>query len=168
MGLSSPSVEGLDLTLSFAQAIAISGFVWQPPDVIIGMTHTKLPPDCVPLVRVKRPQQFCQSCASQLKRNGAPGAVLKSWMQGWRVTCRNCRSIITDVWDDRDRTASAIFGEFEDGARAGENLIEAYAGGSQSFPVSPATMLRLLLLRRRLTPQEARDQPAVPRRLIDR
>ena len=46
MGLSSPSVERLDLTLTFAQAIAISGFVRQPPDAIIGMTHAKLPTDC--------------------------------------------------------------------------------------------------------------------------
>ena len=28
--------------------------------------------------------------ASQLKHDGAAGAVLKSWMQGWRVTCRAC------------------------------------------------------------------------------
>ena len=46
MGLSSPSVERLDLTLTFAQAITMSGFVRQPPDAIIGMTHAKLPPDC--------------------------------------------------------------------------------------------------------------------------
>ena len=90
MGLSSPSVERLDLTLTFAQAIAISGFVRQPPDAIIGMTHARLPVDCQSLVWVKYPQQSCRSCASQLKRNGATGAVLKSWMQGWRVTCRAC------------------------------------------------------------------------------
>ena len=73
MGLSSPSVERLDLTLTFAQAIAISGFVRQPPDAIIGMKHAKLPIDCKSLVRVKYPQQSCRSCASQLqagRRNG--------------------------------------------------------------------------------------------------
>jgi Bacterial TniB protein len=50
---SSPSVERLDPTLTFAQAIAISGFVRQPPDAIIRMTHAKLPTDCQSLVRVK-------------------------------------------------------------------------------------------------------------------
>jgi hypothetical protein len=166
MGLSSPSVERLDLTLTFAQAIAMSGFLRQPPDAIIGMTHTKLPADCVSLVRVKRPQQFCRSCAAQLKRDGAVGVVLKSWMQGWRITCRTCGGAIADVWSGQDRSDPTAFGQFEDDARAGEEVIEAYAARRQSFLVSPATMLRLLLLRRRPTPQEVRDQQELPRRLI--
>jgi hypothetical protein len=166
MGLSSPSVERLDLTLTFAQAIAISGFVRQPPDAIIGMTHAKLPTDCQSLVRVKYPQQSCRSCASQLKRDGATGAVLKSWMQGWRVTCRACSGALADVWSDVNRAGFTAFDQFEDEARAGEEIVEGYAGKRQSFPVSPATMLRLLLLRRRPTPQEVRDQPELPRRLI--
>jgi hypothetical protein len=166
MGLSSPSVERLDLTLTFAQAIAISGFVRQPPDAIIRMTHAKLPTDCQSLVRVKYPQQSCRSCASQLKRDGAAGAVLKSWMQGWRVTCRACSGAIADVWSDVNRAGFGAYDQFEDEARAGEKIVEGYVGKRQSFPVSPATVLRLLLLRRRPTPQEIRDQPELPRRLI--
>lgn len=166
MGLSPPSLERLDLTLTFAQAIVMSGFVRQSPDAIIGMTHTKLPADCQALVRVRYPQQSCRSCASQLKRNGAAGAVLRSWMQGWRVTCRACGGAIADVWSDVDRARLTAFDQFEDEARAGEEIVEAYAGRRQSFQASPATMLRLLLLRRRPTPQEVRDHPELPRRLI--
>lgn len=166
MGLSSPSVERLDLTLTFAQAIAMSGFVRQPPDAIIGMTHTKLPVDCQTLVRVRHPQQSCRSCALQLKRDGAAGAVLKSWMQAWRATCRACGGTIADIWSDVDRAGLPASGRLEEEARAGEEIVEAYAGRRQSFEVSPATMLRLLLLRRRPTPQEIRDQPELPRRLI--
>jgi hypothetical protein len=168
MGLSSPSVERLDLTLTFAQAIAISGFVRQPPGAIIGMTHAKLPADCQTLVRVRHPQQSCRPCASQLKHDGAAGAVLKSWMQGWRVTCRACGAVLADVWSDENRAGLSDLGRFEDEARAGEEIVEAYAGRRQSFQVSPATMLRLLLLRRRPSPQEVRDQPELPRRLIGR
>jgi len=166
MGLSSPSVERLDLTLTFAQAIAMSGFVRQPPGAIIGMTHAKLPADCQMLVRVKHPQQSCRSCASQLRRDGAAGAVLKSWMQGWRVTCRACGGAIKDVWSDEDRAAPTVLSQYQDEARAGEEIVEAYAERRRSLQVSPATMLRLLLLRRRPTPQEVRDQPEFPRRLI--
>jgi hypothetical protein len=166
MGLSSPSVERLDLTLTFAQAIAISGFVRQTPNAIIGMTHAKLPIDCQSLVRVKYPQQSCRSCASRLKRDGAMGAVLKSWMQGWRVTCRACSGAIADVWSDESRAKFEAFDQFEDEARAGEEIVESYAEKRQSFPVSPATMLRLLLLRRRPMPREVREQPELPRRLI--
>jgi hypothetical protein len=166
MGLSSPSVERLDLTLTLAQVIAMSGFVRQPADAIIGMTHTKLPADCQTLLRVKHPQQSCRSCASQLKRDDAAGAILKSWMQGWRVTCRACGGAIADVWSDVDRAGPTAFGRLEEEARAGEEIIETYAGRRRSFQVSPATMLRTLLLRRRPTPQEIRDQPELPRRLI--
>ena len=35
-----------------------------------------------------------RSCASQLKHNGAADAVLKSWMQGWCVTCRACSTLL--------------------------------------------------------------------------
>ena len=143
----------------------MSGFVRQPPDAIIGMTHTKLPADCQALVRVRYPQQSCRSCASQLKRNGAAGAVLKSWMQGWRVTCRACGGAIADVWSDANRARPAAVDQFENEARAGEEIVEAYAGRRQSFQVSPATMLRLLLCRRP-TQQEVRDHPELPRRLI--
>ena len=118
MGLSSPSVERLDLTLTFAQAITISGFVRQPPDAILGMTHAKLPTDCQSLVRVKYSQQSCRSCASQLKRDGAAGAVLKSWMQGWRVTCRACSGAIADVWSDVNRAGFTAYDQFEDEANA--------------------------------------------------
>jgi hypothetical protein len=87
-------------------------------------------------------------------------------MQGWRVTCRACSGAIADVWSDVNRAKFTAFDQFEDEARAGEETVESYAEKHQSFPVSPATMLRLLLLRRRPTPQEVRDQPELPRRLI--
>jgi len=57
-------------------------------------------------------------------------------------------------------------GRLEEEAAAGEAIAEAYANGSRTFPVSPATMMRLLLLRRRPTPKEFREQPEFQRRLI--
>ena len=169
MGLSSPSVERLDLTLTFAQAIAMSGFVRQPPEAIIGMTHAKLPRG----LPNSRPGQTSATSLPVMRvasssADGAAGAVLKSWMQGWRVTCRACGGGFADVWSDADRAGPTALGQFEDEARAGEEIVEAYAARRQSFQVSPATMLRLLLLilRRRPTPEEIRDRPELPRRLI--
>jgi hypothetical protein len=166
MGLSSPSVARLDLTLTFTEAMTIGGFVRLPPDAIVGMTHARLPSDCQSLVRVRHPQQSCRRCGSQLKRDGAAGAVLKSWMQGWRVTCRACGGAVSDVWSDVDRAGAATLGRLEEDAAAGEAIVEAYASGRRSYPVSPATMIRLLLLRRRPTPKEFREQPEIQRRLI--
>jgi hypothetical protein len=164
MGLSVPSVERLDVSLTFGQAIAISGFVHRPPDAILAMTHVRLPRDCQKLVRLKYPQQTCRSCALQHKRDGAATAVLKSWMQGWRVTCRACGGLLDEVWTSRDGTLP--FPEMRDAARAGEGLIEAYAKRDQRFAISPATMMRLLLLRRRPTPEEIRNSPGEARHLI--
>jgi hypothetical protein len=62
MGLSSPSVERLDLTLNFTEAMTMSGFVPLLPHAVIGMMHAKLPADCQALGRLKHPQQSCRSC----------------------------------------------------------------------------------------------------------
>ena len=164
MGLSVPSVERLDVSLTFGQAIAISGFVHRPPDAILAMTHVRLPRDCQKLVRLKHPQQTCRSCALQHKRDGAATAVLKSWMQGWRVACRTCGGSLDEVWISRGGVLP--FPELRDAARAGEGLIEAYAKRDQRFAISPATMMRLLLLRRRSTPEEIRNSPGEARHLI--
>jgi hypothetical protein len=48
----------------------------------------------------------------------------------------------------------------------GETIIEHYAAGTQSFPISPATMLRLLLRRKFTNPAELWNEPRLPRRLI--
>jgi hypothetical protein len=164
MGLSVPSVERLDVSLTFGQAIAISGFVHRPPDAILAMRHVRLPRDCQKLVRLKHPQQTCRSCALQHKRDGAATAVLKSWMQGWRVTCRTCGGLLDEVWTSRG--GALPFPELRDAARAGEGIIEAYAKRDQRFAISPATMMRLLLLRRRSTPEEIRNRPGEARHLI--
>ncbi len=71
------------------------------------------------------------------------------------------------IRSDAERAGPTALGRFEDESRAGEEIVDAYAARRQTFQVSPATILRLLLLRRRPTPQEIRDQPELPRRLID-
>jgi TniQ len=164
MGLSAPSLERLDVSLTFGQANAISAFVHRPPDAILDMTHVRLPRDCQKLVRLKHPQQTCRTCALQHKRDGAATAVLKSWMQGWRMTCRKCGGLLDDVWTTCDDAPP--FAGLREAARAGEGLIETYAGREQRFPISPATMMRLLLLRRRPTPEEFRKSPGEARHVI--
>jgi hypothetical protein len=85
-------------------------------------------------------------------------------MQGWRVTCRTCGGLLDEVWTSRGGVLP--FPELRDAARAGEGLIEAYAKRDQRFAISPATMMRLLLLRRRSTPEEIRNRPGEARHLI--
>jgi transposase InsO family protein len=56
-----------------------------------------IPADCLRFVRLTRPLQVCRRCGTDHKPAEASGAVLKSWMQGWRITCRACGSLLTDV-----------------------------------------------------------------------
>jgi hypothetical protein len=109
MGVSSPSPERLDLMLTISHSITMGGYVRQQPDAIMAMTHSKPPADCQRLVRLKLPQQTCRTCAPRLKRDGAAGAVLKSWMQGWRITCRSCGLPLENVWQDQVRQGQTPF-----------------------------------------------------------
>ena len=61
------------------------------------------PADCQALSGSDTSQQSRWLCGSELKRGGAAGAVLKSWMQGWCVTCRGCGTGLADIWSDAGR-----------------------------------------------------------------
>ena len=87
-------------------------------------------------------------------------------MRGWRITCRSCRLLLEDVWLDQIGQRQTPFAEFEADARRGEAHVEHYAAGTQTFPISPATMMRLLLLRKFTNPAELWNETRLPRRLI--
>jgi hypothetical protein len=156
MGLAAPSVQRLDLTLTLAQAIVVAGFVRLEPTAILAMTHAGVPADCLRLIRLTRPLQVCRRCGIDHKRNETSGAVLKSWMQGWRINCRACGSLLTDVWADgnADSARARPFFEHLDAAREGQEIFEGHLTGTAPRRLSPATALRLLLLRRWPAPHE--------------
>ena len=59
------------------------------------------------LTRPSAPQQSCQACAEKAERADAKGAIGKSWMQGWRITCRVCGARLTNE-DDPQWLKSAL------------------------------------------------------------
>ncbi len=156
MGLAAPSVQRLDLTLTLAEAIVVAGFVRLEPKAILAMTHAGVPADYLRLIRLTRPLQVCRRCGTDHKRDEASGAVLKSWMQGWRITCRACGSLLTDVWadDNADSARAQPFSEHLDAAREGQQMFEDHLSDTAPRRLSPATALRLLLLRRWPAPHE--------------
>ena len=100
--------------------------------------------------------------------NGGDGFTVETIPENYMHVARKGNPVagdtIADVWSDLDRVGPAAFDQFRDDARAGEAIVESYAGERQSFQVSPATVL--LLLRRRPRPQEVSDQLEFPRSLI--
>jgi hypothetical protein len=77
------------------------------------------------LIRSSAPQQSCQACAEKGERGDAKGAIGKSWMRGWRITCRVCGGGLTDDDDPQMAHASAErFSDYWDLALDGESLFE--------------------------------------------
>ena len=131
--------------------------------------YLNVPPNTIPRhgQRAPRPGQTpatilpVMCVAAQARRRGGRGSEeLDAGL------ARHLPRLWRRLGNDENRAGLSDLGQFEDEARAGEEIVEAYTGRRQSFQVSPATMLRLLLLHRRPSPQEVRDQPELPRRLI--
>ncbi len=101
------------------------------------------------LIRASAPQQSCRACAEKAERADAKGAIGKSWMQGWRITCRVCGARLTDEDDPQMAQASAErFSDYWGLALDGESLFEIYASAATDTGTSPLSMATLLCLPR--------------------
>jgi hypothetical protein len=158
VGLSAPSLETLDHKVSLAQQIVLAGFFHCEPAEVAAMSHVAVREDLRRLVRRSVPLQECRSCARNAELANAPGAIGRSWMQGWRITCRACGSRLVDAAGSQEtETKVDVFDEYWCSAREGEELLERHAFGFDATALSPLAMLRLLLLPRWPEPNEMWD-----------
>jgi len=158
VGLSAPSLEALDHEVSLAQQIVLAGFFHCEPAELAAMSHVAVREDLRRLVRRSVPLQECRNCASSAELADAPGAIGRSWMQGWRVTCRACGGRLVDAAGSQEtETKVDVFDEYGRSAREGEELLERHAFGFDATAISPLAILRLLLLPRWPEPNEMWD-----------
>ena len=164
LGLGAPTLRALDHRLGLGQVAHLSRVLRCDPTVIIDMTHTALPTDARPLARQGRGVVVCRSCADRHRGQGAEGAVLKSWIEAWRVACRHCATPLTKVCGspaDTDRQgqtlrdASAFGDPWWREAAAGEGVVEQHLAGQATPLGSPVALMRLLLLPQRIPPGSA-------------
>jgi hypothetical protein len=155
VGLSAPSLETLDHEVSLAQQIVLAGFFRCEPAQVAAMSHVAVRADLRRLVRRSVPLQRCLNCASSAELADAPGAVGRSWMQGWRLTCRACGSRLVDSRETGTKVEA--FDEYWCTAHEAEELLEIHAFGHDTTALSPLAMLRLLLLPRWPEPNEMWD-----------
>jgi hypothetical protein len=158
VGLSAPSLEALDHEVSLGQQIVLAGFFHCEPAEVAAMSHVAVREDLRRLVRRSVPLQECRYCARSAELANAPGAIGRSWMQGWRVTCRACGGALVDAAGSQEtETKVGVFDEYWRSAREGEELLERHAFGFDATALSPLAILRLLLLPRWPEPNEMWD-----------
>jgi hypothetical protein len=166
VGILSPSVEALDREITLGQQIMLAGYFHRQAFEIAAMSYETVRSNVRALIRPSAPQQSCQSCAEKAERADAKGAIGKSWMQGWRITCRVCGARLTDEDDLQMAQASAErFSDYWDLALDGESLFEIYASAATETGTSPLSIATLLCLPRWPAPGELSDGYRISRLL---
>ena len=157
-GILSPSVEALDREITLGQQIMLAGYFRRQPFEIAAMSYETVRSNMRALTRPSAPQQSCQACAEKAERADAKGAIGKSWMQGWRITCRVCGARLTNEDDPQMAEVSAErFSDYWDSALDGESLFEIYATAATETGTSPLSIATLLCLPRWPAPGELSD-----------
>jgi len=154
LGLGARSLRCLDGRLSLGQLARIAEKFRRNPKAILEMTHALLPAESASLVRSGRMGQFCRVCWDGHLAADAQGVVMKSWGEGWRVTCPVCGSALSE--GDRPRRSdhtvrdSSPFSKHWDAARTGEDIVNRQLRGEATPLASPVAMMRLLLILRHI------------------
>jgi hypothetical protein len=166
VGILPLSVEALDREITLGQQIMLAGYFRRQPCEIAAMSYETVRSSMCALIRSSAPQQSCQACAKKGERGDAKGAIGKSWMQGWRITCRVCGGGLTDDDDPQMAQASAErFSDYWDLALDGESLFEIYASAVDETGTSPLSIAILLCLPRWPGPGELSDGYRISRLL---
>jgi TniQ len=166
VGILSASVEALDREITLGQQIMLAGYFRRQPFEIAAMSYETVRSNMRALIRPSAPQQSCQVCAEKAERADAKGAIGKSWMQGWRITCRVCGARLTDEDDLQMAQASAErFSDDWDLALDGESMFEIYASAATEAGTSPLSIATLLCLPRWPAPGELSDGYRISRLL---
>ncbi len=153
-----PTVRDLDLELSRCDGSKLAEALRCSPRVLRNMTQSRGGRVRSGLVAIRQPTQFCRPCAVRHSANSVTrNARLRSWMEGWRITCPICH---TELEDFRLYTrlfradpADALLMQIKDIAQEGERKIDRSSmtrGGASTY----ATLMRGLLL-----PQASRIRP---------
>lgn len=169
-GIDVPTVRDLDLELSRCDGSKLAEALRCSPQVLRNMTQSRGERVRSGLVAIRQPTQICRPCAVRHSANSVTrNARLRSWMEGWRITCPICR---TELEDFRLYTrlfradpADGLLMQIKAIAREGEQKIDRSSrrrGGASAY----ATLMRGLLL-----PQASRIRPhdvaATVPRLLD-
>lgn len=83
-----PTVRDLDLRLTRRHGTLLAEILRCSPHLVRNMTQSRGGRVRSDLVAIRQPAQFCPACARRHATNPVThGTLLRSWMEGWRITC---------------------------------------------------------------------------------
>ena len=135
------SLRAIDLSLTKAQANRIAGMFDVNPKLVRGLSFADAPKAAHRFIS-KTPMQRCLRCT---QTDVSPPPILRSELQGWRITCPHCRESY------QDKTTSAgdwTLAPYRAAARRGETLLNNHAEHGAERWLPPLEIARLLLMRR--------------------
>lgn len=158
------TVRDLDLSLSRRHAALLADVLRCSPHLVRNMTQSRGGRVRGGLVGIRQPPQICRACVHRHAANVVTrGARLRSWMEGWRITCPVCGAALEDFRPYtrlfRADPADPLLARIDSSAREGEQIMDRafrrHHGGS-----AHAALMRSLLL-----PQAPKTTTAPPRLL---
>ncbi|WP_227269860.1 TniQ family protein [Roseobacter weihaiensis] len=135
------SLGAIDLSLTKAQADRIAGMFGVSPKFVRSLSFADAPKAARRFI-AKSPVQHCAHCIDT--DIGSP-PILRSELQGWRITCPHCGELFQDkTTSDGDRTLAP----YRVAARRGETLLHNHTERGVETWLPPLEIARLLLMRR--------------------
>lgn len=139
------SLRAADLQLNSDQQIRLANMYATEPTVVRRMTFTNVAQSSRRLIAA-RPTQICTSCSPG---HTEPPLILRSQLPGWCITCPLCGNQFRDAGG---REPPSPFRQYRSAALHGQVLLDDEAERDVKTWASPAGIVRLLLMRRRMLP----------------
>jgi len=96
-GIEVPRLPDLDLNLSCRDQSRLAEALRCLPHLLRNMTQSRSGKVHSRLVAIEQPTQVCRPCARRHSANSATrSARLRSWMEGWWITCPICGAALED------------------------------------------------------------------------
>ena len=167
--LEARSLRSLDLALSPYDQRHLAHAFRCDPRSIRKMTQSRDGIHPAGLIATTRPMQVCGRCVSRHRATPATsGALLRSWMEGWRIHCPVCGTAMQDARPldllTRIDPGHPLLDRVAVHARQGElMMVKAMRKGRTGKPL--IALMRNLLLPRTSQPKEATHAGQIPRLL---
>jgi hypothetical protein len=143
------AVRDLDLTLTAHHAVLLAEIFRSSPYLIRSMAQSRHGTMRNELLAINQPSQICPPCSNVHAANFVTrGARLRSWMEGWRIICPVCGSMLEDfrpyVRLFRADLTDPLLAHNVCSAMAGEKVIDhtSQRGGNSAHAILMRSLLR--------------------------